>query len=125
MTREFYQTRKVFSYHLLLQTTDTSKHLPNDSNTNFNGSLIEAQKEQKEIILLQDFNAKYLKRDNCKEIKTIIETNGFYQLVKKPNCITQITKVLIYMIATNKASAISQVIVQPLSLGDHKLIGFI
>ena len=66
-----------------------------DFNTQFNESLIAAQKEKKEVILLGDLNANYLKRDDCKELKTIIDTNGFEQLVNKPTRITQTTETLI------------------------------
>ena len=102
---------------------NSSKYLSKDFNTQFNESLIAAQKEKKEVILLGDLNANYLKRDDCKELKTILETNGFDQLVNKPTRITQTTETLIDIIASNNPSKISKVIVEPLSLGDHELIG--
>ena len=76
-----------------------------------------------QVLLLGDLNANYLKRDDCKELKTILETNGFDQLVNKPTRITQTTETLIDIIASNNPSKISKVIVEPLSLGDHELIG--
>lgn len=121
---EFFVTHsKSFFIACYYRPPNTSKYLSKDFNITFNDSLIAAQCEQKEIILLGDLNANYLKRDDCKELKTIIETNGFDQLVKKPTRITQTTETLIDIIATNNPSTISKVIVEPLSLGDHELIG--
>ena len=55
----------------------SSKYLPKNFNNDFNETLINCQKEQKEVILLGDFNANYLKKTDSKDIKSIIETNGF------------------------------------------------
>ena len=57
-----------------------SKYLPADFNQIFNDVLSNAAKEKKEIIVLGDFNADFLKKDN-KTIKDIFKLNGFTQLV--------------------------------------------
>ena len=73
--------------------------------------------------MLGDFNANYQKRNDSKDIKTIIETNGFDQLVKDPTYITKTSESIIDLIATNNPTAISNIIVHPLPMGDHELIG--
>eukprot|EP00794_Sanderia_malayensis_P010377 gene10377-11459_t len=104
---------------------NSSKHLSKNFNTEFNESLIAAQKEQREVIILGDFNANFLNPNNNKELKTTINFNGFQQMVSEPTRITQTTETLIDLILTNNPMNINEIIVTPLSIGDHDLIGCI
>lgn len=63
---------------------NSSKYLSKNFNNLFNDSLIAAQKEQKEIIILGDFNTNYLDINDNKELKAIIDLNGFEQIISKP-----------------------------------------
>ena len=63
---------------------NTSKHLSKNFNQSFNDSLTDAQNERKEIIVLGDLNANYLSRTDNKELKDIINVNGFKQIINKP-----------------------------------------
>ena len=56
--------------------------------------------EDKETILLGDLNVDYLRQQNNKEIKHIINVNGFKQIIKAPTRITKHSKILIDVIAT-------------------------
>eukprot|EP00794_Sanderia_malayensis_P013554 gene13554-14954_t len=104
---------------------NSSKHLSKNFNTEFNESLIAAQKEQREVIILGDFNANFLNPNDNKELKTTINLNGFEQMVSEPTRITQTTETLIDLILTNNPMNINKIIVTPLSIGDHELIGCI
>ena len=102
---------------------NSSKHLSKNFNNAFNESLIAAQKEQKEIIILGDFNANYLNSQDNKELKAIINLNGLEQIISEPTRITETSSTLIDIILTNNKSNINKVIVKPLSIGDHDLVG--
>ena len=102
---------------------NTSDYLPKDFNNAFNNTLIVAQKEQKEVLILGDFNVNYLDKNDNKELKTIINVNGFEQIVKTATRITPTTETLIDLILTNNSSNIKDTIVYPLSIGDHDIIG--
>ena len=67
---------------------NSSKQLSKNFNTEFNESITAAQKEQKEIIALGDFNVNYLNADDNKDLKAIIHLNGLEQVVKQPTRIT-------------------------------------
>ena len=101
----------------------TSEYLSKEFNTTFNDTLSSLQKEHKEVIFLGDFNANYLVKRDSKELKAIIEINGFEQMIKEPTRITETTETLIDLIATNNPSSISKVNVTSYSIADHELIG--
>ena len=88
-----------------------------------NDTLSSLQKEHKEVIFTGDFNANYLVMSDSKELKAIIDINGFEQVIKGPIHITENTKTLIDLIATNNPSSISKVNVTSYSIADHELIG--
>ena len=79
--------------------------------------------ESKEIILLGDINANYLKEDDHKQLKSIIKTNGLKQLVKEPTRITDESKTLIDVVCSNAPQRISDIKIIPSTLSDHDLIG--
>lgn len=64
-----------------------------------------ASESSQEIILLGDMNVNYLVPEDNKEFKSILNLFGFIQMINKP--ITQFTKTLIDIIATNNESSIS------------------
>ena len=76
----------------------SSVYLPNDFNKTFNDMLLNGTKENKEIIILGDFNADYLKPNDNKEIKGIFQLFGFKQLIKTATRITKESSTLIDLI---------------------------
>ena len=60
--------------------------------------------EDKETIL----NVDYLRQQNNKEIKRIINVNGFKQIIKAPTRITKDSKTLIDVIATTRTKHCKQ-----------------
>ncbi len=70
--------------------------------------LLNGTKENKEIIILGDFNADYLKPNDNKEIKGIFQLFGFKQLIKTATRITKESSTLIDLIATNNPQSISK-----------------
>ena len=119
----FFKNTKSLLIACYYRPPNTSKYLSKDFNDALNETLLSAQKENKEMILLGDFNMNYLKKDDSKEVKSVINVNGFKQMIKKPTRITQSTQTLIDIIATNNPSTISKIIVEPVSISDHELIG--
>lgn len=99
-----------------------SKHLPNDFNKNFNDLLTKASAENKEILILGDFNVDYLKDDNNKVIKETFKLHGFTQLIKHATRITKDSETLIDLIATNKPLVISRTEVLPTAISDHDMV---
>ncbi|CAB3990292.1 Hypothetical predicted protein [Paramuricea clavata] len=55
----------------------SSVYVPNEFNKTFNDMLLNGTKENKEIIILGDFNVDYLKPNDNKEIKSIFQLFGF------------------------------------------------
>ena len=102
---------------------NSSKHLSKNFTIEFNESLITAQKEQKEVIILGDFNVNYMSEGDNKDIKSIIDINGFEQIVNEPTRVTTASQTLIDLILTNYSDNIKSKIVLPLSIGDHDVIG--
>lgn len=119
----FFKNTKSFLVSIYYRPPNSSKHLSKNFNEKFNDSLIAAQREQKEILILGDFNANYLDARDNKELKTIINLNGFRQLIEKPTRITSTSKSLIDIILTNNTDNIKNTIIAPLSIGDHELVG--
>ena len=78
-----------------------SKHLNKNFNTCLNDMLSLASEMSKEIILLGDVNVNYLVPDDGREFKSIMNLFGFSQIINKQTRITQSTKTLIDIIATN------------------------
>ena len=70
-----------------------------------------------------DINADYLKPTHCKELKQIISTEGFDQLITKPTRVTHESSTLINVIIANKRENISFSNVYPIGISDHDLIG--
>ena len=75
-----------------------------------------------EIISLGDMNANYLDRNNNRELKSIIEKNGFKQLITTPTRITNISSTLIDIIITNKENNVAKTFTSAQSMSDHDMI---
>ena len=98
-----------------------SNYLQKNCNELFAESLELVYSESKEVVLLGDLNVDYLKRNENKDIKSIISDNGFTQVIKRATRTTKDTKSLIDIIATNRLELISASIVFQSS--DHDLVG--
>ncbi|XP_057302789.1 uncharacterized protein LOC130636955 [Hydractinia symbiolongicarpus] len=84
--------------------------------------LIKVNTLSMETFLLGDINANYNVKSSHKELKEIITSQGFYQIVEKATRITAETKTLIDVILTNKRSNVKVTDVIPLSLSDHDCV---
>ena len=69
-----------------------------------------------------DLNVNYLKKNEDIDIKNVIRTHGFTQLVDQPTRVTKNSSTLIDIIATNNTKNIKAVNVIPLSLSDHDMV---
>ena len=121
----FFKHTKSLLVAFYYRPPNSSKHLSKNFDIAFNESLIKAQKEQKEVIILGDLNVNYLKNSDNKDLKTIINLNGFEQIITKPTRITETSETLIDVILTNNTSTINKVIVTSFSISDHEMIGCI
>ncbi|XP_057299399.1 uncharacterized protein LOC130630019 [Hydractinia symbiolongicarpus] len=101
---------------------DSSNYLPKDFNKFFKDMLIKVNTLSMETFLLGDINANYNVKSSHKELKEIIKSQGFYQIVEKATRITAETKTLIDVILTNKRSNVKVTDVIPLSLSDHDCV---
>ena len=68
---------------------DTPNYLPVEIHEKFETMLEEVCCEEKEAVLLGDFNYDYLKEQNNRPLKSITSRSGFSQMV---NSLTRITK---------------------------------
>lgn len=103
---------------------DSSDYLSQHFNGLFDNFLKNVYELPNEVILLGDLNANYLKKDNSKELKSIISTHNYKQLIDSSKRITNNTSTLIDVFLTNISKNIKDVIIAPLSLSDHDLIGW-
>ena len=106
----------------LYRPPDGSLYLNKNFNDIFQDVLSAVNETLLETIILGDVNANYLKRNDSRELKEIIATAGFKQLITEPTRVTENTKTLIDVILTNNENAISSVAVIPLGLSDHDMI---
>ena len=113
---------KSFLVGCFYRPPETSDYFPRNYNSLLQNHLTDTTKENKEVIMLGDFNVNYKKRWENIEFKTTITQNGFKQLIKKPTRITQTSSTLIDLIITNKPSTISKSDVIATSLSDHDMV---
>ena len=67
---------------IMYRSPDTSKYLHREFNMMFYELLLHAG--EKELIITGDFNVNFLKRNDNKEIKSLLTSYGFTQLIKEP-----------------------------------------
>lgn len=115
------------SHNVLIAThyrpPNGTKHLPSNYNELLETSLSLCCAESKDVILIGDMNVNYLNSRDNREVKAIIQQKGLTQIIKKPTRVTQDTKSLIDIIATNNPGSIAEQDVIPTSLSDHDLVG--
>ena len=101
---------------------ETSKSLPRNFNDIFNNNLVTVNNTNKEAILLGDINANFLDRNSCKDLKQLIEANGFKQLIRDPARISHTSSTLIDVILVNNEKNIAKSLVMSLRLSDRDLV---
>ena len=114
---------KSFVVGSVYRPPDSSQYLPTNFNNLLADALIAVNEAFKEVIMLGDINANYFDKNSCKELKCVLSSNGFKQLVKSPTRVTQDTSTLIDVILTTREENIAKTTVTPLSLSDHDSIG--
>lgn len=82
-------------------------------------------KENKETIIVGDFNINYNDSLDNTEIKSVINQQGLKQMVQKSTRITSTSSTLIDLVITNKPSNLWHVEVVSTSLSDHDMIACI
>ena len=110
---------------ILYWPLNSSKHLHKDFESILQDMLSIGVCEDKETILLGDLNVNYPRQQNNKEIKHIINVNGFKQIIKAPTRITKDSKTLIGVIATTHEQNIVHSITYANSISDHDLVGIV
>ena len=95
----------------------TSMYLTADFNATFNEMLLKCSNENKEVIVLGDFNVNYLNNN----IKSIFRLYGYKQIVKRATCVTNDSSTLIDLIFTNNTTSISKCDVFPTCISDHDI----
>lgn len=78
--------------------------------------------EQREVVMMGDFNIDYNKKGVDGEFKSIIALNGLKQLVKSATRITRESSTLIDLILSNRPRFLPHVNVVSTSLSDHDMI---
>ena len=99
---------KSFLVGCFYRPPETSNYLSNNYNLSLQSHLSDVLKENKEAIMLGDFNVSYKNHHENNEFKITLTQNGFKQLIKKPTRTTQTSSTLIDLIITNTPSTISK-----------------
>ena len=116
---------KSFLFGCFYRPPETSKYLPKEYNAFVSENLRSIDMEQKEVILMDDFNVNYKDKSTKGEFKSIFRLQGYKQVIKSPTRITKDSSSLIDLIFSNKPSNLSSTAVVSASLSDHDLIGCI
>ena len=82
-------------------------------------------KENKETIILGDFNINYNEPSDKSNFKSAINQFGFKQMVNKSTRVTNTSSTLIDLIMTNNPSTLSHVNAIATSLSDHDMVACI
>ena len=107
----------------LYRPPDSSDYLPEDFNDRFETMLSNVCCENKEALLLGDFNCDYSKANKNRPLKSTIASFGFHQQVTTPTRIDESSESMIDLVLTNMPHNISQTVVLESCLSDHHLIG--
>ena len=89
---------------------DSSDYLSKHFNKLFDNFLKNVNESLSETIILGDMNINFLKKDNSKELKSIISSYNYKQLIDSATRITNNTSTLIDVILTNISKNIKNVI---------------
>ena len=107
----------------LYRPPDSSKYLPDDFNDKFDSMLAKVCCEDKETLLLGDFNCDYGKQNNNRPLKNIISSYGFCQQVDSPTRLSEGSESLIDLVLSNTPQNICKTAVLQSCLSDHEMIG--
>ena len=108
-----------FPDRLPLQTT---RYLSRNWKGAFSDMITKVSNNDKETILLWDFNVNYIKKNDHREEKGILASHGFKQLTKDPTRVKSDSTTLIDVLLSSRPSNISKTSVVPLSISDHSCI---
>ena len=100
-----------------------SKYLPSNYNELLNDHLTDIAQQNKETMLLGDFNVNYSVRNDNKEFKSIMNTYGFKQLINKATRTADTSSTIIDLLFTNCPHNINYADVFVTSISDHDMIG--
>ena len=116
---------KSFLIGCLYRPPDSSCYLSRNWKDAFSDMLTKVGNNDKETILLGDFDVNYMKNKYHREEKDMIASHGFKQRIKDPTRVTSDSNPLIDVLLSNKPSNISKTPVVPLSISDHDCIAHV
>ena len=121
----FVKNSKSFIVGFFYRPPDDSKYLCDNFNDRLNDNIEIVSKENKEIILMGDFNVNYENDNDSRshfDFKNIMSFHGFKQIISTPTRITEDTATLIdHIFVTNPASFPISCVVAT-SLSDHDFV---
>ena len=109
----------------LYRPLDSSHFLPEDFNDKFESMLPKVCCEDKEALLLGDFNCDYGSQNNNRPLKQIISSYCFCQQVDSPTRLSQGSESMIDLVLSNMPQNICKTSVLQTFLSDHEMIGTI
>ena len=118
----FNKSRPLLMGHVY-RPPDTSDYLPEDFNEKFETMLEKVCCEEKEALLLGDFNCDHKKERNNRPLKSIISRSGFSQMLTSPTRITEGTASLIDLVLTNMPHNTTKTIAFESGCSDNCMIG--
>ena len=95
-----------------------------NSNSEFNNSITTALAENKELIIIGDFNCN-LQQNEQTELKDIMRNNILKQMINEPTRCTMNTETLIDLAFVSDESKIANSFSVEYAISDHQLIGII
>jgi len=86
-------------------------------------SISKVNAENKELLIIGDFNCNYLDKKHSSDLKEQLSLNGLIQVIKQPTRTTDTCETLIDLLFTNKPEHLSDIKVIPSAISDHDVIG--
>ena len=121
----FVKKSKSFIVGCFYRPPDDSKYICNNFNDCLNENIEFVSKENKEMILMGDFNVNYENDNDSRshfDFKNIMSFHGFKQIISTPTRITKDTATLIDHIFVTKPSSFPISCVVSTSLSDHDFV---
>ena len=120
-----YKKSKSLIVGVLYCPPDSSKYLSDNFELTFDEVLSTATGEGRETIIMGYINCDFSKRNDHRNVKNTLESNGLGQQIKEPKRITPETSTLIDIIATTNPEYVKSSIVLNSPLSDHQAAAMI
>lgn len=114
---------KSFIVGIIYRPPISSKHISKNFDETLLNTVSNINKENKELLILGDFNCNYLDKKHCTDLKEQLKLNGLIQVITEATRTTGTSQSLIDLLFSNKPEYLTEIKVIPSAVSDHDIIG--